>query len=768
MSNRRTLTRWDPGQLNELNSILNTLQGRVETLEGASGEALVLGNQRIEGKLRLGELATADIPRVTDLGALYTRTNYEKQTELWGVEFDGAIGRRLRLQQRAFEDAVLVGKASDWSFTRGLDLSLDRAADVLSIAVDESELDHGLLSGLDDNDHSAYHAKHGFEVDSDGGRLVSLSYDNATRKVTVSPTGTSFKFWIDGQLFTKSSAETTAAHADATDVYFITYDANGDLQVSATPWSIVDRTATPVAVVYYYQPLSDGVCFYECHTEDRNLEIHQNLHFSRGTQYISGGDISGYTLNTDSDAAVTFAIATARIADEDITTDTTALADGGPYTIFSRTGASGDWTWTDTEVFPFESGTTYPQWNEWTGATWQLTELSGAAGQFINYFVLAVPAIDAVHQIVMIPGQEVFSTQAAAESSSIGDLDLGTAAQFPFQEIRGLWKFVLSPRTSYGGTHKCKILSIQSIKDDNVLSSVSGAAVTDHGALSGLADDDHVQYLLVDGSRDFTGDLLPATDSTLDIGATGEVLAEVWTDKVASDGYIEKNESAHFIDLPLRAPDGRIVCVEDDFVHTTVTSGSIGTLNWSVGGQAGYTFGASTGNTDHPGLVRLKPDNDTGDANYLYSNATVYPLLQGIEEYWQTWILLDNNTLGEVNTIVGISSTIDYAAGTDGIYFYVDYSADNQWQARTIASSTATDTDTGVTLSNSWVRLDIHYTPTSVAFYIDKVLVATHTTNIPTGDMQPVLAVECDATGNGQALSNVFLDYYALTYKVDR
>ena len=32
-----------------------------------------------------------------------------------------------------------------------------------------------------------------------------------------------------------------------------------------------------------------------------------------------------------------------------------------------------------------------------------------------------------------------------------------------------------------------------------------GGGVTDHGALTGLGDDDHTQYLLVDGSRDFTG-----------------------------------------------------------------------------------------------------------------------------------------------------------------------------------------------------------------------------------------------------------------------
>jgi len=58
----------------------------------------------------------------------------------------------------------------------------------------------------------------------------------------------------------------------------------------------------------------------------------------------------------------------------------------------------------------------------------------------------------------------------------------------------------------------------------------SGAAVggvSDHGALTGLADDDHTQYSLVDGTRDFTGDVtLDAAsdfDRTLTINAGATV-----------------------------------------------------------------------------------------------------------------------------------------------------------------------------------------------------------------------------------------------------
>lgn len=40
---------------------------------------------------------------------------------------------------------------------------------------------------------------------------------------------------------------------------------------------------------------------------------------------------------------------------------------------------------------------------------------------------------------------------------------------------------------------------------DSAISTATGTLTTDHGALVGLADDDHTQYILVDGTRDFTG-----------------------------------------------------------------------------------------------------------------------------------------------------------------------------------------------------------------------------------------------------------------------
>ena len=70
---------------------------------------------------------------------------------------------------------------------------------------------------------------------------------------------------------------------------------------------------------------------------------------------------------------------------------------------------------------------------------------------------------------------------------------------------------------------------------------------------------------------------------------------------------------------------------------------------------------------------------------------------------------------------------------------------EGNWRARTSVGGVATTTDTGVPISlTAWHKLKIVATSTSVAFYVDDVLKATHTTNIPTGDMGVVLRTRRD------------------------
>lgn len=74
--------------------------------------------------------------------------------------------------------------------------------------------------------------------------------------------------------------------------------------------------------------------------------------------------------------------------------------------------------------------------------------------------------------------------------------------------------------------------------------------------------------------------------------------------------------------------------------------------------------------------------------------------------------------------------------GSNNIIFYK--SGTGNWRARTMGSgsSSGTDTDTGVAQDDAYHIFKIVATSSSIKFYIDTVLVATHSTNIPTVDMR--------------------------------
>lgn len=350
---------------------------------------------------------------------------------------------------------------------------------------------HGWLPGLlQPLDHPMLQRKHGFEVGPSGDALQTITYDKTTQVVTITPTGASFRFWIDGVQFVKTSAQAAPAHAATTGLHYIYYDATGTLQVSTTAWGIRDRTVTPVALVYWSGTLSDGWCFYECHTADRTLEQHYHDHFSLGTQYLRGGALSGYTTGGggDTTANVTFGIASATIADEDIIRALDAVADGGPYMTLWRTGASGEWVFDDTRTLPYEYdvGANYVAYNNPNGGgagIWGLTSAGG--GNFVPYFLCTTTSVQGVRQFFLVPGQTFTGTLAAAQAYLASSLAWGV---LPFEELVVLYRIIFRTGAGYGTAGRGRIEEVTTVNGS--ISATLPGAPSVHGSLSGRSDPD--------------------------------------------------------------------------------------------------------------------------------------------------------------------------------------------------------------------------------------------------------------------------------------
>jgi len=125
--------------------------------------------------------------------------------------------------------------------------------------------------------------------------------------------------------------------------------------------------------------------------------------------------------------------------------------------------------------------------------------------------------------------------------------------------------------------------------------------------------------------------------------------------------------------------------------------------------------------------------------------------------------LADGTTTGIVYVGIGRFSTTPGSDPSHGVYFR---STDGgNWYAVTRASGTETATDTGVaTNTTAWQRLTVKYTSSSCTFWIDGVLKATNTTNIPTVEANFGMSLVKTAAVSGQIRYGVDWLYGELEY----
>ena len=317
---------------------------------------------------------------------------------------------------------------------------------------------------------------------------TTLAYDEGTRTVTL--TGTDFDVFSGGTNYTKNTV--SLAHPDVQGGHFFYYDETGTLVTGQTPWDLTIHA--PVSFVFWDATNNRGIPFEERHNAGRDVYWHRNQHINEGTKISSGFAASGYTINLQSDAGVSLAIATGRVEDEDIRVDTTPLPDAGPYTIIERVGTSGDWQITRTSALPFLYTGTNLQYNQNNGGTWQRTNVSNT--DYTNIWVFAATALNGQDQYIFVPGQAEFGTANLANADVVSNVSWGN---LPFQEIAPLYRLTYQFGNGYAGTARCRLTEI--VRVIGTFASVTQATASDHGSQTGLADDDHTQYALADGTR---------------------------------------------------------------------------------------------------------------------------------------------------------------------------------------------------------------------------------------------------------------------------
>ena len=298
---------------------------------------------------------------------------------------------------------------------------------------------------------------------------VSLSFNNATRTLTVAPTGSAFYYRILGKRFEVTTPAQLQIPNTAGSWYFSFTNA-GALVVDNTFHEFSDTTKIPIAAVIWSS--TDQECIY---LGDSRHEVHMPWIVKQRFQRADGPGIgvgafvpSGYLLNENgsSNTHITFSLTGGEMFEADLnhtyTNSATPTLKGeqtlspiAKIPMYYKWGPTGEWrrlSATDYALALNAGGT--PFYNEWTGSTWQLTPMpSGTYGA--TFLAISVNVQPGAGIIGVVP-------QFVATNLIDATVDIFIKSDFtgvPIQEVYPLVLAVYEGNSSFTNTPKARYVA---------------------------------------------------------------------------------------------------------------------------------------------------------------------------------------------------------------------------------------------------------------------------------------------------------------------
>jgi hypothetical protein len=333
----------------------------------------------------------------------------------------------------------------------------------------------------------------------------TISFNEGTRTFSIAPVSTSFTVWCAGKRFVKTATETVEI-PDTSGLYYIYFNSSGVLSYR-TDYFVWDEDA-PTAYIYWNEVDNKAYFFAdERHGITLDWATHEYLHRTRGAAIANGFGANNYILNGDGslDSHAKLDIADGTFFDEDLQVDIThsntpasntwqqIIQGNAEIPVFYR--VNNHWKKDTATEFPLKQGTSRPQYNLDTAGTWSATDIDN--NRFGVSWIIATNNLN--EPIIAVLGQGSYTDNGSAEAEFYGSLNLDG---FPIVEFRPLYKIIYECKDSYSNTPSASFTSIVDLR--SVIAADQGigtTAVSDHGSMTGLTDDDHTQYLLADGTR---------------------------------------------------------------------------------------------------------------------------------------------------------------------------------------------------------------------------------------------------------------------------
>lgn len=388
--------------------------------------------------------------------------------------------------------------------------------------------------------------------DSTNRSICTMTFTDGTRTFSIQPTGTSFSYWISGQKYTTTGD--TKQITDVEGMHYLYYDANTLTETTTFSIALLKDYAY-CAFVYWDTSTSKHLILGDERHDFMPYHNHFLIHSTYGTQFNSGLALSGLSTEQDGslNAHAEIGVEAGSIIDEDLTHSITAKTKSSyNYYIFYKTGAGGDWNAPSSDTAPvLTTGTGRLAYNQWTGATWQLTEVGNA--KFALYHIVATNSYTADRSVISIMGETEYNDIISARTGASDEVNTIITAGLPFEEFIFLGTVLYQTSDAYGNSWKSRLRDVDTgvsyidWRQRNLNPSQSPAS---HTNLSNLTSDDHPQYAILAANR--TGSTNPniSVDGAYQIGGSNMVSAPNSTNTsigFLSDGSITTGAENVFI-----------------------------------------------------------------------------------------------------------------------------------------------------------------------------------------------------------------------------
>ena len=312
---------------------------------------------------------------------------------------------------------------------------------------------------------------------------VAITWSDATRTLTVSPTGTMFTVVCNGVVYNRVSGGSVQI-ANTTGNWIVYYDNDCVLTASQTAWDFLSHAivasiywdATNAKAITVGYELGHGTCETGQPMDDYT---HLFLHNAVGACYRSGlalghNAIASGNPNTDN-RNTQISVQAGEVLDEDIRIIITngtgssrweqdlgtypfpatapASADVAKLPVLYKAGPNATSYWVKAAAtnwpFPFTAGN-IPQWNQNNAGTWRLTQMSNN-----NAFVVWLFACnDIFDPVVALIGEGDYTDVATAAAATTPSTIFSSRSGAPGAEYRLLYRLIYYVNTGWTAAHK--------------------------------------------------------------------------------------------------------------------------------------------------------------------------------------------------------------------------------------------------------------------------------------------------------------------------